>query len=469
MSDPAARFDAPLIRTTAIMVLGGMMAFLDATIVNVGVDTIRGELGVGLDTVHWIATGYLLAVAVATPLAGWAVDRFGGKRMWLVALTAFVAGSAACGLASSAGSLIAFRVLQGFGGGLVEPIMLAVLVRAAGPARVGRLMGVLGAITLGPVLGPVLGGVVLANLSWQWLFFVNVPLGLAAIALAARYLPADRPDDSGAAGLDVRGVVLLCPGAAALMYGLTQAGEAGFTAPRVLLGVGAGVVLLAAYLVHALRGTTTPLIDPRLFAHRGFAASALGMTALGILLFGLLFLAPLYYQQVRGYDLLTVGLLMAPLGLGALIGNPVAARLAGRFGPRRLAPFGAALIAATAVVHALAGTGTPVLWLAVWSFAAGFGVGCIGAPTMGALYRTVPEAAVPRATGATLVLNQLGAAAGIAGITLVLSQRARDLPPEATYSGTFWWLFGVAAVVVVAGFALPGPVSSAPVPEAERA
>lgn len=463
MADPSTRFDAGFVRILVIMVLGGMMAFLDATIVNVGVDTIRGEFGIGLDGIHWIATGYLLAVAVATPLAGWLVDRYGGKRMWLTALAVFVAGSVACSLAQSAGALVAFRVLQGLGGGLVEPIMLALLVRAAGPARVPRLMGVLGAITVGPVLGPVLGGIVLANFSWHWLFLINVPIGVAAFALAARWLPADSAPDSVGARVDLRGIALLCPGAAALMYGLTRGGEAGFGSPGVLVPAVAGFALVALYLVHALRTSGAPLIDPRLFAHRAFAASALGMTALGIILFGLLFLVPLYYQRVHGHGLLAVGLLMAPLGLGALIGNPVAARLAVRFGPRGLAPVGAALVALAALVFAVASTATPAAWLAAVSFAAGFGVGCIGAPTMGALYRTVPDAAVPRATSATLVLNQLGAAGGIAVIALVLTQRTRDLPPEAAFSGTFWWLFGVAALVAVAGLALPGP-AAAPVP-----
>lgn len=461
MADPSTRFDAGFVRVLVIMVLGGMMAFLDATIVNVGVDTIRGEFGIGLDGIHWIATGYLLAVAVATPLAGWLVDRFGGKRMWLTALAVFVAGSVACSLAQSAGALVAFRVLQGLGGGLVEPIMLALLVRAAGPARVPRLMGVLGAITVGPVLGPVLGGVVLANFSWHWLFLINLPIGAAAFVLAARYLPADSAPDSVGARVDLRGIALLCPGAAALMYGLTRGGDEGFGAVGVLVPAAVGFVLVALYLVHALRTSGEPLIDPRLFAHRAFAASALGMTALGVILFGLLFLVPLYYQRVHGHGLLAVGLLMAPLGLGALIGNPVAARLATRFGPRGLAPVGAALVAVAAVVFAAeVATG----WLAAVSFAAGFGVGCIGAPTMGALYRTVPDSAVPRATSATLVLNQLGAAGGIAVIALVLTQRTRDLPAAEAFSGAFWWLFGVAAVVAVASLALPGP-AAAPVAE----
>lgn len=457
VSDTEPDFDWPFVRLILVMVLGGMMAFLDATIVNVGVDTLRDEFGTGLETVQWVATGYLLAVAAVTPVAGWAIDRFGGKRMWLIGLVAFVIGSVLCSLAWSSTSLIVFRVLQGFGGGLLEPIMLALLVRAAGPPRIGKLMGVLGAVTVGPVLGPLLGGVILASLDWHWLFLINVPLGVGAIVLAWRYLPADEPAHDGMQRVDVRGIALLCPGSAALMYGLSQAGERGFGAVPVLAALGVGVALLAGYLVHALRTTGTPLIDPRLFSRWAYTASALGMTVLGVILFSLLFLIPLYYQEVRDFRLLAVGLLLAPLGAGALVGNPVAGKLGARFGARVMAPIGGLINAVTALVFVHADASTPLAWLVFWTFAAGFGVGCVGAPTMGSLYRTVDGPMVPRATSAAMVLNQLGAAFGIAIVALVLQRQLTTNAPAVAYSGTFWCLFAAAALVVVAGFLLPGP------------
>ena len=453
-------FDWPFLRLVLVMVLGGMMAFLDATIVNVGVDTLRTEFGTGLETIQWVATGYLLAVAVVTPLAGWLIDRFGGKRMWLTGLVAFLVGSVLCSLAWSAPSLIAFRVVQGLGGGMLEPIMLALLVRAAGPARIGRLMGLLGAVTVGPVLGPLLGGTILANLDWHWLFLINVPLGLAAIACAVRYLPADSPGAGGEgappAKVDVLGIALLCPASVGLMFGLSRAGDgSGFGSAPVVLGLVIGAVFLVAYLVHALRMSGTPLIDPRLFARWTYTASAIGMTVLGVVLFSLLFLIPLYYQEIRSYGPLAVGLLLAPLGLGALVGNPVAGQYVDRLGARVLAPFGGLLIAATAVVFITAGPTTSVGWLIPWTFLAGFGVGCVGAPTMGSLYRTVPGDAVPRATSAAMVLHQLGAAFGIAIVALVLQRNLAAGTAESAYSDTFWSLLVAAALIFLVGFALP--------------
>ncbi len=455
--DPTA-FDWPFVRTILVMVLGGMMAFLDATIVNVGVDTLRNEFSAGLETVQWVATGYLLAVAVVTPLAGFLIDRFGGKRMWLTGLVAFVIGSVLCSLAWSATSLIFFRVVQGIGGGMLEPIMLALLVRAAGPARIGRLMGLLGAITVGPVLGPLLGGVILANLNWHWLFLVNVPLGVGAIVLAVRYLPSDSPavDGPRAPGVDVLGIALLCPGSAALMYGLSQAsGGRGFGATPVLVAVALGVVLLVAYVAHALRTSRTPVIDPRLFARWTYTASAVGMAMLGVVLFSLLFLIPLYHQEVRDAGPLAAGLMLAPMGLGALTGNPFAGKVLDRVGARVLVPAGGVAIAATAVVFINADAQTPVTWLVLWTFLGGFGVGCVGAPTMGSLYRTVPADVVPRATSAAMVLHQLGAAFGIAVVTLVLQRNLAANAVETAYQTTFWALLVAAGLIFLTGLSLP--------------
>lgn len=187
-SGPAG-LDGALLTLVGVMVLGGMMSYLDATIVNVGISTLGGEFHASLATVEWVTTGYLLAVALAIPLAGWAMVRFGAKRMWLLGLSVFLAGSTLCAFAWNAESLIAFRIVQGLGGGMVDPIMMTVVAGAAGPARVGRVMGLVSVpITLGPVVGPIIGGLLLDNLSWEWMFLVNIPFALAAIVLAVRVL-----------------------------------------------------------------------------------------------------------------------------------------------------------------------------------------------------------------------------------------------------------------------------------------
>lgn len=458
-----ARLDSALLTLVGVMVLGGMMSYLDATIVNVGISTLSGEFKATLSTIEWVTTGYLLAVALAIPLAGWATARFGAKRMWLIGLTLFLVGSALCAVAWNAESLIAFRILQGLGGGMVDPIMIAVVAGAAGPARMGRVMGLISVpITLGPVVGPIVGGLILDHLSWEWMFLVNIPFALAAIILAILVLPADPPRGGVSVPIDWLGIFLLCPGFAALVYALSQAGADGFGSGTVIAGLLIGLALFAGYIVHALRTDKTPLLDLRLFGSKGFTASVSTMFLLGGGLFALLFLLPLYYQQVQGRSVLGAGLLLMPLGVGTMIGMPVAGNLADRFGARPLVPVGALLIAAGSVVFTQSDAGTSQLALTSAQLVAGFGMGLVGAPTMGSVYRTVPGDAVPSATGAVFILNQIGASLGVAIIALILQGGgAHATPTTDSFDKAFWWPFAAALAVFVAGLLLPGKPPSA--------
>ncbi|AEB44389.1 MULTISPECIES: DHA2 family efflux MFS transporter permease subunit [Micromonospora] len=463
---PSDRIDGPLLRLLGVMVLGGVMSYFDATIINVSVETLTAHFDATLGTISWVATGYLLAVAVAIPLAGWAVARFGARRVWLAALTLFLVASALCALAWDVGSLIAFRVFQGFAGGLLEPIMLTVVATAAGPSRMGRAMGLISIpITLGPVLGPIIGGLILQNLTWQWIFLVNVPIALLAIALALLIMRDDRPEPGAAPPLDLIGVALLSPGFAALIYALSQAGTAGFGATRVIVGLAVGVVLVAAYVAHALR-SAQPLIDLRLFRSSGFTSSVLTMFLLGGMLFSLLFLLPLFYQQVRGQGVLAAGLLLVPLGLGTMVGMPVAGKLADTFGPRRLVPTGALLIALSALVYTQAGPDTSQVLLTAAQLVTGFGLGLVGAPTMGSVYRTVAPEAVGGATGTLFILNQIGASLGVAVVALIVQSGLTDgRTPADSFDQAFWWTVAGGVIVALASRFLPGrpqPVTPTP-------
>jgi EmrB/QacA subfamily drug resistance transporter len=229
MPSASPGLDRALLRLASVVVLGTIMSILDTTIVNVAIETLGRELHSSLSAIQWVATGYLLALATVIPLTGWAMERFGGKRMWMISVTLFLAGSALCGISWSVESLIVFRVLQGFGGGMILPIGQAILAQAAGPQRMGRVMSVIGVPTLlGPVLGPVIGGLIVDHASWRWIFFVDLPVGIVALGLAWRILPAAdvrraRPP------LDLVGLLLLSPGLAALVYGLSEFGiEGGF-------------------------------------------------------------------------------------------------------------------------------------------------------------------------------------------------------------------------------------------------
>ncbi|WP_299527692.1 DHA2 family efflux MFS transporter permease subunit [uncultured Streptomyces sp.] len=459
------KLDPAFMRMAVVLLLALLMALLDETIVNVGVKTLTGEFGSPLATIQWVTAGYLLAVAVATPFAGWAVDRFGGRTMWLVAVSVFVLGSLLSGLAWSAESLIAFRVLQGLGGGMIVPVVQSVLATAAGPARVAKAMALISIpLTVGPILGPVLGGVLVDAFSWRWMFLLNLPIGLVALFLALRTLPKSlhggRPDQS----LDVLGLVLLSPGFAALVYGITTAAHTGdASSPKVVVAVAAGVVLLVGYVVHALRTAGTPLIDVRMFSLRGFTMAVVTMFFVGAVANALLFLTPLYYQQSRGFGALHAGLLLIPSGVLGAAGAITSGKTADKVTARLTSTVGMVLTALGSLVLAQAGSDTNTALLSVAFGVTGFGIGLTAPGTMAFMYQAVGEAAAPRATSALFIFNQIGGAIGIAAIALTLQERLPDGDghPASAYAGTYLAVILFALVAALAALWLPGSFRAA--------
>ncbi|MGX2994543.1 DHA2 family efflux MFS transporter permease subunit [Streptomyces sp. JNUCC 64] len=455
------RLDPAFLRMAAVLLLALLLALLDETVVNVGMRTLSDEFGAPLPTVQWVTAGYLLAVAVATPFAGWAVDRYGGRVMWLVAVSVFVLGSLLAGLAWSVESLIAFRVLQGLGGGMIVPVVQSVLATAAGPARVARAMALISLpLTLGPVLGPVVGGTLVDLVDWRWMFLVNLPLGATALLLAVRALPAGPHRGDPGQRLDVVGLALLSPGFAALVYGLTSAAHGGDAAsPGVLAALVGGTALLVAYPVHALRASVTPLIDVRMFAERGFALAVVLMFLVGAVANALLFLTPLYHQQARDSGVLRAGLLLIPSGVLGAVGAVVSGRTADRVTARLTSAVGMAVTALGALVFALAGPGTGTGRLSVALGVTGFGIGLTAPGTMAFLYRAVGEARAARATSALFVFNQLGGALGIAVAAVVLQHRLAGAAgdPSWAFGGAYAVVVALALAAVPAALALPGP------------
>ena len=282
-----------------MIILGAIMSVLDTTIVNVALQSLSNDLAAPLDQIQWIVTGYLLAIAAVLPITGWAANRFGARRLYLISLVLFTLGSLLCGLAWSTGSLILFRVLQGVGGGLVLPVGQIILVKAAGPRALPRVMSFIGVpIILAPVFGPTLGGLLVEHAGWEWIFLVNIPIGILAVIAGLKLLPKDEPESAGR--LDVLGLALVATGLVGITYGLAETGTAGtLTDARVLLPFVGGLLLVAAFIARSLR-IPEPLLDIRLFSNRAFAAASVTTFCLGAALFGAMILMPLYFQTVRG-------------------------------------------------------------------------------------------------------------------------------------------------------------------------
>jgi EmrB/QacA subfamily drug resistance transporter len=489
---PTEKLDRRILAIGGVVVLGAIMAMLDITVVNVALDHLIIEFDTTLATMQWVATGYTLALATVIPLSGWAADRFGTKRVYLTAVVLFAAGSALAGIAWSAQSLILFRVLQGLGGGMLLPLSMTILVGASGPARVGRVMAVLGiAMQLGPIAGPVLGGWLVDDVSWRAIFFVNVPIGALTLVLGARILPRDEPRPTEA--LDVLGLLLLSPGLAALIYGLARVPEhGGFAHPEVYLPAGAGAVLVAAFLRHAAR-TPHALIDLGLFRDRGFSVAAVTMVLVMIAVFGSMLLFPLYFQQVRGQGALEAGLLIVPQGVGAMISMPIAGRLVDRGHAARVVPLGiVVVIGVTAVLTQLTDS-TPYWMIGVALFVLGVAMGMVGMPNMSIALKTLRPQDIARGSTSLTIIQQCAAAVGTATLSVILThevegrlapalaqlraqappgteldtastgelpERVRGLlaaPLAEAYAATFTWALALLALALVSALFLPRP------------
>src|SRR5690606_29560621 len=320
-----------------VLVVGSVMATLDHTIVHVAINRLSAEFTAPLPTVQWVATGYALAVAGVVPVAAWAMGRFGAKRLYLVAVAVFAFGSLLAAAAWNIESLIAFRVVQGLGGGLLMPVGMTVLLRAADPERLGRAMSTMElAILVGPLAGPVLGGYLIDELSWRWMFLINIPIAALVLVLAVRIFPPAEPQPHQR--IDATGLALMSPGLALLIYGVTAAGEqGGLATPGVLVPLLAGATLVAIF---AHRGSTAPepLLDLRVLRHRevGLAAVLVGLFAMGY--FGAMLLQPLYFQVVRGESATVAGALGIPFALASGVTMQIAGRLIDRFPPGRYLP-----------------------------------------------------------------------------------------------------------------------------------
>jgi len=470
------RLDPALLRLGGVVILGAIASILDTTIVNVALDTLARDFHTSLSTIQWVSTGYLLALAIVIPLSGWAVERYGAKRVWMVSLVLFLAGSVLSGAAWSANSLIAFRVLQGLGGGMIMPVAQTILARAAGPARLGRVMSMI-AIPgmLAPILGPVLGGLIIDSASWRWIFYVNVPIVGCALLAAWKGLPGG--GGHAVHRLDVVGFALISPGLALGVYGFSQAGnQGGFSSATVVVPLVASMLLLVGFAVHSLRTEATPLIDIRLFKDRFFSASAGTSFLLGAALFGGMILLPLYYQVVRGETPLAAGLQLAPQGIGVMVASVMAGRLTDRIGAGRVVPFGLVLALAGTFAFTQLGPDTNSWLLAGSLVVRGLGLGSTMFPAMAAAYNTLPRTAVPRATTAINILQRVGGSLGTAVLVVVLETHmaavvgpgaatnlsASGTPPPAVAAGladafgaTFWWVMAITALALVPALFLP--------------
>jgi EmrB/QacA subfamily drug resistance transporter len=467
-AEPQAKegLDPGVVKVATVLIVGALAVVFDTTIVSVALHTMAAELHTSIATIQWVSTGYLLALGVAIPLVGWAQARFGGKRLWMFAIVVFLVGSIASSLAWNAESLIAFRVVQGFGGGLELPLVSTLIVQATRGKNLGRTMSIISLpTTLGPILGPVVGGLILSAFDWRWLFWVNVPFCVVGFLLAWRMLPKDVPvGDAAHPRLDVIGLILLSPGFVGILYGLSNASRVGgFTRADVIAPIAVGVAFIVAFAIYAVRRGAAALVDVRLFRYKQVWSASVLLFLSGASLYGAMLLLPLYWQDVRGFDALGAGLLLAPQGLGTLLSRSMAGRFTDAFGAKWVAVVGFAIVGIATVPFAFASATTNEWFLMGALVVRGFGLGAVMIPLMTVAFVGLERSEVPHASILTRITQQVGGSFGVALLAVILDGALLTAGHSTAnaalaFDQAFWWATGFTVVAVAVSFVLPGRV-----------
>jgi MFS transporter, DHA2 family, multidrug resistance protein len=419
------KLDAGLLRIAGVCVLAVVMAILDTTVVGVAQRTFIAEFKSTQAVVAWTMTGYTLALATVIPLAGWAADRFGTKRPFMGSVLAFTVGSMLCAMAPNITLLITFRVVQGLGGGMLMPLAFTILAREAGPKRIGRLMAVLGIpMLLGPIAGPILSGWLIDTYSWEWIFRINLPIGVTAFVLAAIVFPQDRATPSET--FDFIGMLLLSPGLATLLYGVSSIPARGTVADlQVWIPAAIGLVLISGFVLHALYRADHPLIDLRLFKHREVTAANSAMAVFAAAFFGAMLLFPSYFQQLLHQTPMQSGVHISPVRLGAMLTMPLAGALMDKRGPGKIVLIGITLAAAGmgtftyGVSIQAAYLPTLLAGLAIM----GMGLGCTMMPLLAAAVQALAPHQIARGSTLINVNQQVAASISTALMSVILTNQ----------------------------------------------
>ena len=408
-------------RVLVSVIFGTFMVILDSTAINVAIPTLQRQFHAPVDQVDGVLTAYVLALGIVTPLAGWFSERFGIKRVYIASLGLFVLGSALCALAPSLPFLIAFRALQGLGGGMLAPLGIALLFGAFPEKERGVAFGIYGIpLIVAPASGPVLGGYFVQYLSWHYIFLINIPVGIAGMILGRFWLRESRRGT--AARLDIPGVILSSLSFGTLLYAIQRGASDGWTSPPVLALMSFGIVGLIAFVIVELR-VKEPLLDLRLFTKRTYAFANIVGWVSSIALFGAEFLLPLYLQTLRGQTPLQAGLLVLPLALSAGIVTPIAGALYNRIGGRWLIFAGSILLAINTweLAHLTPDTSYPAIMVIV--AIRGIALGLVLQTTLTTALYGLKPAQLPRASSLLNASRNVFQSFGIAVLgTIVTNQ-----------------------------------------------
>ncbi len=430
-----------------VYVVGVFIQILDSTAVNVALPAMGRDFGVPANEVEWVVLGYYLSLAIGIPAAPWIADRVGSKRAFIGAIAGFVLASVLCGLAPSLNWLVAARVLQGLPSGLILPVGAAILYRAFPQnERARAASAVIGVAVVAPSIGPILGGILVDNLSWRWIFFVNLPIGVLSVALAGAWL---RQEDSDPAGdFDGAGFALAAVGLAGLLYALSSGPREGWTSTPTVAAAVVGVVALTA-LVRFELSVRSPLVDLRLLVDHHFRIINLYAMSTYAAFISLIYVLPIYLQGHRGLSATVSGTTQAPQAVGVfLVSNLLARRAFHRFGPRLLLRVGAVAAALVSGSFAVVGDETGLWLLRAGTFGRGLAMGFLFVSLQTVAYATTSHDDTGRAVSIFTTQRQVALAVGTAVVATTLTT-ALNLDLGLT---AFRIAFGLGALMFVPAF-----------------
>jgi EmrB/QacA subfamily drug resistance transporter len=442
---PTATTQSRRIWTLVIVSLGLFMTVLDNLVVNVALPSIHRDLGASIQTLEWTVNAYILAYAVLLLTGAALGDRLGRRRMFMVGIAVFTAGSAAAALAPTISLLIAARAVQGVGAALVTPLTLTLLAEAFPPEQRGLALGVWSAISgIGVAAGPLVGGFLTQAASWHLIFWVNVPIGLALIPLARARLVESR---GAVKHLDLPGLVLVSTGLFGLVFGLVRSQSLGWGSAEVLISLAAGVVLVLAFIAQELR-TDEPMLPMEFFANRGFAVTNTVSLAMYFGMFGSIFFLSQFLQNVLHNTPLQAGVKLLVWTGAVMVVAPVAGFMSERYGSRPFMIAGLSLQAiALGWMASVAGVGESYASLVIPFALAGSGMALVFAPSANAVLASVRTSQTGQASGATNAIRELGGVLGIAILATVFTSHGSYLSPQAYINGLVPALWLGAAVL----------------------
>lgn len=436
--------------------LGAIAPMLDSTMVNIAIDQLTKTFQTDLAMIQWAITGYVLAMAMAVPIAGWLMNHFNGKKIFIGAVILFGITSILAGISWNVTSFIVFRLLQGFSAGIITPLMSTLLVKTAGPENVGRVMAIVSTpMIFGPILGPVLGGFIVQAASWRWIFFINVFIILIAAPLMAKTLPNFDPFNRKSK-LDIFGIADLSIMSAALIYGISKAADhATFKNSESLLWTGVGIICLVVYIFYDRFKKHATVLPLTIFSHRSFKASSIGLFFANIAIMGPMLILPLFFQNFRHFSAMEAAIAMIPQGVGMLITRPLIGKMIDKLGAKYVVIVSLIISLIGTIPLVFVTNTTSMVWIALILFIRGTSFGGINLPLTSDAYTGLKDEELPDAGVGINIIENLGSSFGSAMIATVVATVLQGAQPTITHQLAAYHAGFLVSVIVLALIFIP--------------